>query len=118
MPTSFTSYWGSPVHGAEITWTHDTSADSLTLAFSYTANYYWRMPVYYSSTDTDGDAAYVGSLGADATFYDNSSGCSGSTDCCADNTGGTTYDYTVQMWSRFIIADPSDSSNWDGFNGL
>ena len=69
MPTSFTSYWGSPVHGAEITWTHDTSADSLTLAFSYTANYYWRMPVYYSAAVSE-DAAFVGTLGSAAEFYD------------------------------------------------
>ena len=116
MPTSFTSYWGSPVHGAEITWTHDTSADTLTLAFSYTANYYWRMPVYFSGSDTDGDVVFKDSLGSGASYYDNSTGCGG--DCCAVNTGGTAYDYTVAMWSRFIIADPAASDNFDGFNGL
>ena len=118
MPTSFTSYWGSPVHGADITWTHDPSADTPTLTFEYTANYYWRMPVYYNNLIT-ADQTYKNSLGSSdvATFLDNSTGCSGSSDCCADNTGGTVYDFAHAMFSRFIIADPTNSSNFDGFNG-
>ena len=117
MPTSFTSYWGSPVHGADITWTHDPSADTLTLTFEYTANYYWRNPVYYNA-GIAADDAYKNSLGSGATFLDSSGGCTGATNCCADGTGGAAYDFTHAMYSRFIIAHPTDTNKFDGFNGL
>ena len=50
MPTTFTSYWGSSLHGVEIAWTHDpAAAGTPELSFQYTANYYWRMPYWYDS---------------------------------------------------------------------
>ena len=49
MPTSFTSYWGSALHGMEIKWTNDITADPVKLAAEITCNYYWRMPVWYDS---------------------------------------------------------------------
>lgn len=63
MPTTFTSYWGSSIHGVEIAWTNDTTADPVELSFTYTANYYWRIPFWYDSAIA-GDAAIAASLGA------------------------------------------------------
>jgi len=54
MPSSFTSYWGSTMHGVEITWTNDLSSP-VTLALTYTANLYWYMPMWYDSTKNSGD---------------------------------------------------------------
>ena len=51
--TTFYSYWGSSIHGVEIAWTADPSADTLELTFEYTAYYYWRMPFFYDGSDAD-----------------------------------------------------------------
>lgn len=53
MPTSFTSRWGSDVHGVNITWTMDPSAATPTLSFVYTANYFWRLELYFNSANAD-----------------------------------------------------------------
>ena len=65
MPTSFTSYWGSQIHGIEIKWTHDPAAvtDVQSLAIEYTCNYYWRMPLWYDSAQAD-DAKIPKTLGS------------------------------------------------------
>ena len=67
MPTSFTSYWGSSLHGVNIMWTNDITDVTPTLTFVYTANYYWRMPYWYSGLIT-ADVDMANSVG---TAYGN-----------------------------------------------
>ena len=53
MPTQFTSYWGSSIHGVEILWKNDIldpnrgTGDPVELEFEYTCNLYWRMPYWF-----------------------------------------------------------------------
>ena len=104
--TSFTSYWGSSVHGVEIEWTADTSADPVELTFVYTANYYWRMPFFYDSAQTDTDLKIAQAI--DVSFGEDVTS-SWSTD--TDINGS-------EIWyMKFYIAHPTDTSLFDGFNG-
>ena len=58
--TSFTSYWGSNVHGMEIKWTADNTADVPVLSAEITCNYYWRMHLFHEATP---DADLLTSVG-------------------------------------------------------
>ena len=62
MPATFTSYWGSSLHGVEIAWTNDITANPVELSFVYTCNYYWRMPFWYDSAEAT-DAALFAAVG-------------------------------------------------------
>jgi len=50
MPTSFTSYWGSGIHGVEVKWTCDQSVTPNVLTAEMTSNYYWRTQLYHDAT--------------------------------------------------------------------
>ena len=104
--TSFTSYWGSSVHGVEIEWTADTSADPVELTFVYTANYYWRMPFFYDSSQTDTDLKIAQAI--DVSFGE---------DVQASWATDTDLDATDDWYMKFYIAHPTDTSLFDGFNG-
>ena len=104
--TSFTSYWGSSIHGVEIKWTADTSADPVELTFEYTANYYWRMPFFYDGRETDTDLKI-------ATAIDLNFGEDLDTNWVAD----TDVNAAQNWYMKFYIAHPTDTSLFDGFNG-
>ena len=63
MPTSFTSYWGSALHGVEIKWTSDASDSPQYLNFEFKSKYYWYMPHWYNSGQS-GDVTINKNLGA------------------------------------------------------
>ena len=70
MPASFTSYWGSQVHGVEITWTCDYNLMPNVLTAAFTSNYYWRTQLYFDSANTaDNDTALSQAIGT-ATSQD------------------------------------------------
>merc|ERR1712228_497136 len=63
MPNTFTSYWGSSIHGMEIKWTNDPNAATSTLTAEITSNYYWRMQLYYNGAANDPDLEIRESIG-------------------------------------------------------
>ena len=109
MPTSFTSYWGDPLHGVEIKWTHDPAAASPTLTFEYTANYYWRMPYWYDAGVAD-DLTYLSTIGT--TF-----GTDIAADCTSVGDNAYATSSSIDLYMKWFMASPTDSSLYDGFNG-
>ena len=116
MPTSFTSYWGSSIHGVEIKWTHDVASPEY-LNFEYTCNYYYKMPFWYdagSNNPLDGpDVGLADAIGATlgtnmsaggAVTYDNS----------AEKTGNARLKYRLQ----FFVQNPVTTTEYDGFDGI
>ena len=115
MPTSFTSYWGSQIHGVEVTWTCDTSVSPNVLTAAYTSNYYWRTQLYY-----DGDIA------TDVAISDAIGGVNFRTDMKTtidSNAGTDVYAVTAGVGDKFkmqlMIANPTAGASvpFDGFNG-
>ena len=115
MPTSFTSYWGSQIHGVEVTWTCDTSVSPNVLTAAYTSNYYWRTQLYYDSD-----------IATDVAISDAIGGANFSTDMKAiidSNAGADVYAVTAGVGDKFkmqlMIANPTAGASvpFDGFNG-
>ena len=105
MPTTFTSYWGSALHGVEIKWTNDITANPVKLSFEYTSNYYWRMPCWYDD-GVASDKALVAAIGSN--FCVDISGT-------ADDSYYSTKD---EFNFQFFIAHPTTANLFDGFSGI
>ena len=104
MPTQFTSYWGSSLHGVQIDWTNDPTATTPELAFTYTANYYWRMPFWYDDTVAGDKAIATASC----------SNCGYDIQGTGDNAVWGTY---KEFYFQFFIAHPTTANVFDGFDG-
>ena len=118
MPSSFTSYWGSNIHGVEIKWTCDTAVTPNVLTAEYTSNYYWRMQLYYDGTTGHADLDILNAIG----------GTNFGTDIKAfiPTAGGTSVLYEAianrdKFKMQFMIANPDPITAatvpFDGFNG-
>ena len=62
MPSSFTTLWGSTLHGVQITWTN-AIAEPEKLHMRYRAFYYWYMPHWYNSDSDEALNAAISSTG-------------------------------------------------------
>merc|ERR1719464_1041170 len=115
MPVSFTSYWGSQIHGVEVKWTCDESVIPNVLTAEYTSNYYWRTQLYYDA-DISTDVDILNAIGG-TTFGTNMKATIDS------NPGVDTYAVTAGVGDKFkmqlMIANPTAGASvpFDGFNG-
>ena len=134
MPTSFTTYWGSNIHGIEIKWTCDTTASPVVLHAEYTSNYYWRMQLYYNGTvaNAANDLALLASLdtvsGVGAVAGGNfgtdmkASIPSAGLNPCVSSCTSVEYEAIAnrdKFKMQFMIANPTSGATvpYDGFNG-
>lgn len=115
MPSFFTSFWGSSIHGVEIKWTNDITTDPVTLTAEYTSNYYWN-PLFYYDSNLAADNALLAILGTEHAIDMKPT---------IDTLGGAPYAATVETTAlprpifnfQFFIQKPTASTVYDGFNG-
>lgn len=56
----FTSYFGTAIHGADILWQTDKTAEEQKLYFTFTQNLFAKMYTFWKSGDADDSALFTG----------------------------------------------------------
>lgn len=118
MPTSFTSYWGSGIHGVEVKWTCDTAVTPNVLTAEMTSNYYWRTQLYYDSNEA-GDADILAGISGASSLNANFGTDVGNVGTTALGTWKAVSSTVDKFKMQLFIANPTAGATvtFDGFNG-
>ena len=127
VSNSFTSYFGTKLHGAEITWYNDPTAsdtDQTELKIEYKQYLMSTLYALWDSTNTNDSAWFEGQWALDSDFTCDS-GALSTGDCTFDRSafGNTAAGVDVANWEYIFhmqIANPvaSASPDYDGFYAI